>query len=108
MPLPYPAMTTTSGQYDLSQLCIVLLFHTSTYSLCDILYYNCAVGIAVVHGSQGGESLLAGCVPDLKLDGSRWQVAFLGEEGGADGGLLVFLEVVVHESEDERRLSDGL
>ena len=66
------------------------------------------LGIALVHRGQGGESLLAGCVPDLKLDGSRWQVAFLGEEGGADGGLLVFLEVVVYESEDERRLSDGL
>lgn len=96
MPLPYPAMTSTSGQYDLSQLCIVLLFHTSTYSLCDIVYYNCAVGIAVVHGCQRLVAFLSGSIPDFKLDsGVLVEGNGLGEEGGADGGLSVRIELIL-------------
>ena len=56
------------------------------------------MSVAIVHRREGGETFLAGGIPDLELDRARGQIAFLREEGGADGGLLVLLEVVVHEA----------
>lgn len=43
-------------------------------------------------------------VPDLEFDGPVWQLALLCEERGADGGLLIGLEVVVDEAQYERGL----
>ena len=60
--------------------------------------------VAVVHWGEAGEALLACRVPDLEFDCSVGELAFLGEEGGADGGFFVGLELVVDESEDERGL----
>ena len=40
----------------------------STYSLCNIIDYHCAVGIPVVHGRKRLVALLAGCVPERELD----------------------------------------
>jgi len=59
------------------------------------------LGVAVVHGRQRRKALLACRVPDLEFDGAGREVAFLGQEGGADGRLLVFLEVVVHKTHHE-------
>lgn len=50
--------------------------------LCDVVDDERGLGVAVVHGRERGEAFLAGCVPDLKLDCARGQVAFLGEKGG--------------------------
>lgn len=37
--------------------------------VCHIVYNNDSVGSAVVRRSDGTETFLSGCVPDLKLDG---------------------------------------
>ena len=67
-----------------------------TYSLCDVVHDDGAVGIAVVHGRKGFVALLAGRVPDLKLDcGGLVEGDGLGEEGGTDGGLPVVVELVL-------------
>lgn len=39
------------------------------------------LGVAVVHGREGGEAFLAGCVPDFELDCAGGEVAFLSQEG---------------------------
>ena len=62
--------------------------------------------VAVVHGCQTGEALLALGIPDLEFYGAGGELAFLGEEGGADGGFFVGLEVVVDEAEDEGGLDE--
>ena len=36
------------------------------------------LGVAVVHGCEGGEALLAGGVPDFEFDGAGWEGGFLG------------------------------
>jgi hypothetical protein len=62
----------------------------------NIVDYHGAVGIAVVHGRKRLVTLLARCVPDLKLDGCGLiEGDGLGEEGGADGGLPVVIELVL-------------
>jgi hypothetical protein len=67
-----------------------------TNGLCDIVDYYCTVGIAVVHGRQRLVSLLSCGVPDLKLDGCVFvEGDGLGEEGGADGGLPVVVELIL-------------
>jgi len=40
-------------------------------------------------------------IPDFEFDDAGGEVAFLGQEGGADGGFFVGVEVVVDEAEDE-------
>lgn len=88
----------------------VFRFHEAA-RLRDVVDDQRGLGIAVVHGRQAGEALLARRVPDFEFDGAGGELAFLGEEGGADGGFFVGLEVVVDETEDEGglmgRLSDG-
>lgn len=55
-------------------------FH-KTSRLCDIVDDEGGLSVAVVHGRKRGETLLAGGIPDLELDGPVREVAFLGEEG---------------------------
>jgi hypothetical protein len=80
----------------------------------DVVDDERALRIAVVHGRQAGEALLARGIPDFEFDRAVGQVAFLGEEGGADCGLFVGFEGVVDEAEDEgglrwgRLVSDGV
>lgn len=67
-----------------------------TYRLCDIIDDYGAVCISVVHGGEGLVSLLACSVPDLKFDGCVLiEGDGLGEEGGADGGFPVVVELVL-------------
>ena len=68
--------------------------------VCYIVNKQDSHGASVVGCGDGAEALLARGIPDLELDGAVGQVAFLGQEGGADGGFFVGLEVVVDEAED--------
>jgi hypothetical protein len=64
--------------------------------LCDIIDDDGAVCVAVVHGGERLVALLAGRVPDLELDGCVLiEGDGLGEEGGADGGFSVVVELVL-------------
>lgn len=82
-----------------------LRVENGAYSLSDVVDYDGAVGVAVVHGSQGLVALLTCGIPDLELDGSRViEGDCLGEESGADGGFPVVIELVLDETEDERTL----
>ena len=59
---------------------------SDAHGLCDVVNDDCAVCVPVVHGRQGLVALLAGGVPDLKLDCCVLvEGDGLGEEGGADG-----------------------
>jgi hypothetical protein len=79
-----------------------------TAGLCDVVDDERALRIAVVHGRQAGEALLARGVPDFEFDGAVGQVAFLCQEGGADCGFFVGLEGIVDEAKDERGLQVGV
>lgn len=69
---------------------------SSTYSLCDVIYYNGAVGVPVVHGRERLVALLTSRVPDLKLDcGGLVEGDGLGKERGADSGLSVVVELIL-------------
>jgi hypothetical protein len=75
------------------------------YSLSNVVDYDGAVCVAVVHGGQGLVALLTCGIPDLELDGSRViEGDCLGEESSADGGFPVVVELVLDETEDERTL----
>ena len=52
-------------------------------------------------------SYLSRCVPDLELDDAVRQLNGLREEGGADGGLLVLEELLLHEAQHQRTLAHG-
>ena len=57
-----------------------------SYGLCDVVDDDGAVGVSVVHGSEGFVAFLAGCIPYFKLDGGGVvEGDGLGEESGADG-----------------------
>lgn len=72
-----------------------------SYRLCDIVYNNCTVRVPVVHGCQRLVSFLTSSIPDLKFDGrSIIEGDCLCEEGGADCGFSVVVELVFDESQD--------
>ena len=72
----------------------------------NVIDYNSAVGVAVVHGGQRLVTLLTCGIPNLELDGGCViEGDCLGEEGSADGGFSVVVELVLDETEDERTLS---
>jgi hypothetical protein len=72
----------------------------ATYSLGNVVYHDGAVGISVVHGSQGLVSLLAGSIPDLKLDrGGFVERDGLSQESGADGRFSERVELVLSSCE---------
>lgn len=71
----------------------------------DVVNYDGAVGVAVVHGGQGLVALLTCGIPDLELDGGRViEGDCLSEKSGADGGFPVVVELVLDETEDKRTL----
>lgn len=75
------------------------------YCLSDVVDYDGAVGIAVVHGGQRLVALLTSGIPNLELDGGRViEGDCLSEESGADGGFPVVVELILDETEDERTL----
>ncbi len=47
---------------------------------------------------------MAGGIPDLEFDGTGREIALLGEEGCAYGGLFILLEVIVDEAHYQRGL----
>ena len=64
--------------------------------MCNVVDNNGAVGVAIVHGRERLVALLAGRVPDLKLDcGVLVERDGLGEERGADGGFSERVEWVL-------------
>jgi hypothetical protein len=64
--------------------------------LCDVVDDDGAVCVSVVHGGEGLVALLACGIPDLKLDGGVFiEGDGLGQEGGADGGFPVVVELVL-------------
>lgn len=65
---------------------LALVSSKETYSLCDVVNDNGAVGITVVHRCERLVAFLACSVPNLKLDGCGFvESDCLGEEGSADG-----------------------
>ena len=67
-----------------------------SYRLRDIVNDDGAVGVPVVHGRQRLVALLARRVPDLKLDrGVLVERYRLCQEGGADGGFSIGVELVL-------------
>ena len=71
-----------------------------TYSLCDVVDYYGTVCVSVVHGRERLVALLAGRVPDLKLYGCVLvEGNGLGEEGSADGGFSVVVELVLDKAQ---------
>ena len=67
-----------------------------TYGLCNIVYDHCTVGVSVVHWREGLVSFLTGCVPYLEFYGCGVVKADrLGEEGSADSGFSVVVELVL-------------
>jgi hypothetical protein len=55
--------------------------------LADVIHEQCPHSSAVVGGGDGSVSLLAGCVPDLSLDGFGVDLDRAGGELDADCGL---------------------
>jgi hypothetical protein len=39
--------------------------------LCDIKYYECSIGIPIIHGGHGTKSFLPSCIPDLVTEDIR-------------------------------------
>ena len=74
----------------------VFLGGRETYGLRDIVDYDGTVCIPIVHGCQRLVSFLTGCIPDFEFDGCGVvEGDGLGEEGGADGGFAVVVELVL-------------
>ena len=72
-----------------------------TYGLRDIVDDYSAVGIPIVHGRERLVSFLPGSVPYLELDCRGFvEGDGLGEEGGADCGFPVVIELVLQPSTD--------
>lgn len=67
-------------------VCLPWSCSKETYSLCDVVNDNGAVGIAVVHGCKRLVAFLACSVPNLELDSCGFiESNCLCEEGSADG-----------------------
>ena len=76
--------------------------------MCNVVYDDGAVCVSVVHWRQRLVALLSRGIPDLELDRCLLvEGDGLGEERGADGGFSVVVELVLDESQHQRRLSDG-
>jgi len=68
----------------------------AAYGLCDIVNDYGAVRVAVVHWREGFIPFLARCIPDFEFHGGLLvEGDGLGEEGGADGGFSVVVELVL-------------
>lgn len=94
MPWPCPGKTvSTKSDRGQKKVCDVSKI---TYGLCDIVDNNGAVCISVVHGRQGLVAFLSRGIPDLELYGGILvKRDGLCEEGSADGGFPVGVELVL-------------
>mmetsp|Transcript_71325 Transcript_71325/g.204651 ORF Transcript_71325/g.204651 Transcript_71325/m.204651 type:complete len:274 (+) Transcript_71325:128-949(+) len=64
-------------------------------------------GPPIVHGRQAAEPLLAGGVPDVKLDLSAAALNCLGAEGATDGRLDALRKLVLQEALEDAGLANG-
>lgn len=70
-----------------------------TYSLSDVIDYDGAIGIPIIHRGQRLISFLASRIPDLELDcGALIEGDGLCQEGGTDCGLAVIVELILSSS----------
>lgn len=69
----------------------------------EVVNDESGLGISVVHGGERGESLLTGGIPDLKLDRSGREVAFLCQESGCKSMRYQYM-VVAADKTREREL----
>lgn len=77
-----------------------------THSLCNVVYNDGAVRVAVVHRGQGLVAFLAGRIPNLELHrGVLVQRDGLCEECSANGGFSVGIELILDETKNNRTLS---
>ena len=74
--------------------------------LADVVDEQSSDGAAVVGRGNGTVALLAGGIPDLRLDGLGVDLDRPGSELDADGGLGVDVELVAGESAQQVGLSD--
>lgn len=89
------AFALSSDDYWPISMCL-LRMRSSPYRLGDIIDDDGAVGVSVVHGRQRLVALLACRVPDLELDRCGFvEGDGLCQEGGANGGLPVVVELVL-------------
>ena len=70
----------------------------------DVVDEEGAVGVAVVDGPQGVETLLPGRVPDGQVYTLVVDVEGLFEKGGLNGGEMLVVEFVVDVTENKRGL----
>ena len=71
-----------------------------THGLSNVVYYNGAVCVAVVHGCQGLVAFLSGGIPYFKLDGCGViEGNGLGEKGGTDSRFTVIVKLVLDKAE---------
>ncbi len=73
----------------------------------DVVHQQGAHGTTVVSGCDRTIALLAGRVPDLRLDGLAVDLNAAGCEFNADGGLAVEVEFVAGESREQVGLADA-
>jgi len=73
----------------------------------DVVDEQRARGAAIEATGDGAERLLAGCVPDLKLDGVAVDRVEAGAELDADGEVVQGLEALVGELQEQARLADA-
>mmetsp|Transcript_31517 Transcript_31517/g.93641 ORF Transcript_31517/g.93641 Transcript_31517/m.93641 type:complete len:254 (-) Transcript_31517:50-811(-) len=74
--------------------------------VCDVVHDDCCSSAPVVHGRERVVPLLAGRVPNLKLDGRVVERDRLRQKRSADGGLLVLEELPAHKAQHKRALPD--
>ena len=75
--------------------------------LADVVDEQCADGTAVVCGSDGAVSLLAGGIPDLCFDGLVVYLDASGCKFDANGGLAVEVEFIAGEPREQVGFSDA-
>mmetsp|Transcript_6813 Transcript_6813/g.26330 ORF Transcript_6813/g.26330 Transcript_6813/m.26330 type:complete len:322 (+) Transcript_6813:165-1130(+) len=70
----------------------------------DVVHYHGHGGVPDVAGDEAAEALLTSGIPQLQAHCAVVQVHGLGQEVDANCGLIVLVEIVVHEPRDDRGL----
>lgn len=109
--MPQIALVSHQHDHDVGVGVVAQLFEPSRHILvglvlADVVDEQGADGTAVVGRSDGAVPLLAGGIPDLRLDRLGVNLDGPGGELDADGRLGIEVELVARESAQEVRLSD--